>query len=136
MLHWYTFFCSIIRCVCFLLSSLLVSANFNQGWPKLAHFGVFFTTGDGGVAIGVYAPSKASYPDGTSVEIDTTYPFEDVIRIMVNSTKDLPLHLRVPAWAHNATIFINGPVGIPGRNGTMNVLHLKVKSSSFFHFFF
>ena len=33
------------------------TANFNQGWSKFAHM-VVFTSQDGGVAVGSYAPLK------------------------------------------------------------------------------
>jgi len=79
------------------------TANFNQGWPKFANM-IVFETGDGGAAIGVYAPTSATLPDGSIVDIDTSYPFDDQVSITVTAKKNMPLYLRIPAWADKATV--------------------------------
>jgi len=90
------------------------TANFNQGWPKLAG-NVIFESSDGGVAIGVFAPASAEFPAGTSVptgtrvEVNTRYPFGDTVEVVVDvpasdSTAEVPLHVRIPGWATHATM--------------------------------
>ena len=64
---------------------------------------LFYTTADGGIAIGAFAPAKASFNKITIV-MDTTYPFEDIVRISVTSATDLPLYLRIPGWASKALV--------------------------------
>ena len=49
------------------------TANFNQGWPKLAAFSLFFLTKEGVPAVGVFAPAAADLADGTHIEMDTSY---------------------------------------------------------------
>ena len=39
------------------------TANFNQGWPKLAA-SIFWTTADGGLAVGLLFPATARLPNG------------------------------------------------------------------------
>jgi hypothetical protein len=51
-----------------------------QGWPKWASM-VVYSTSDGGAAVGIYAPSVSTLPDGSTVDIDTSYPYEDEVRI-------------------------------------------------------
>ena len=63
-----------------------------------------FTTEDNGVAFGAYAPLHAKVSDDVSVEIMTDYPFDDKITISVSSKNKIPVYLRVPCWAEDATI--------------------------------
>eukprot|EP00041_Stephanoeca_diplocostata_P014288 m.258596 g.258596 ORF g.258596 m.258596 type:complete len:767 (-) comp19647_c0_seq1:385-2685(-) len=89
------------------------TANFNQGWPKWASM-VVYTTNDGGAAVGLYAPSVSTLPDGSTVEIDTSYPYEDEVRLTVDAKRPMPLYVRIPAWATHATLD-----GQSVANGTM-----------------
>jgi len=90
------------------------TANFNQGWPKFANMLIYSTT-DGGAAIGAYAPASAKLPTGDTVDIDTAYPYEDTVRIHVTAAKAMPLYVRIPGWASNATVN-----GAAAKNGTMH----------------
>eukprot|EP00036_Acanthoecidae_sp_10tr_P008718 CAMPEP_0182927302 /NCGR_PEP_ID=MMETSP0105_2-20130417/13716_1 /TAXON_ID=81532 ORGANISM="Acanthoeca-like sp., Strain 10tr" /NCGR_SAMPLE_ID=MMETSP0105_2 /ASSEMBLY_ACC=CAM_ASM_000205 /LENGTH=698 /DNA_ID=CAMNT_0025065247 /DNA_START=1 /DNA_END=2095 /DNA_ORIENTATION=+ len=91
------------------------TANFNQGWPKWASM-VVYATSDGGAAIGLYAPSISTLPDGSTVDIETNYPYEDEVQITVDAKAAMPLYVRVPGWAVGTTI--NGKSdGV--KNGTM-----------------
>jgi len=98
------------------------TANFNQGWPKLAMNVIFESPADGGVAVGVFAPASArfpqsaSVPNGTTVRVETDYPFGDVVVVVVVSPPEakletsrthFPLHVRIPAWARRSTLYIN-----------------------------
>lgn len=84
------------------------------GWPKLASMAVFSSPRDRGVAVGLYLPLTAQVKD-TTVKIATKYPFEDQATVTVTApSKGTPVYLRVPGWAHQATINGNSV-----RNGTM-----------------
>jgi DUF1680 family protein len=73
-------------------------------------------TPDGGLAAVAYAPCtvKTSLKDTLlEITVDTTYPFEETVRIRVSVEHPVrfPLYLRIPGWAKNATITIgNQPV--------------------------
>ncbi len=69
---------------------------------------VFFTTQDGGVAVGLFAPASAALPNGGTIVLDTAYPFDDVVTVTVTTTQAMPLYLRVPVWASSATLSVNG----------------------------
>merc|ERR1719272_2334695 len=89
------------------------TANFHQGWPKFANMLVYGTY-DNGAAVGLYAPATVELVDGSVVDIETEYPFEDVATITVTAKKDMPVYLRIPNWATQATVDGNAAA-----NGTM-----------------
>jgi uncharacterized protein len=74
-----------------------------------------FSTSDGGAAIGAYAPVKVDLPGASSVDVDTNYPYEDEVRVTVESPTGMNLYLRIPGWATNATVD-----GAPAQAGTMH----------------
>jgi len=93
------------------------TANFNQGWPKLAN-GLFYTVereGEEGIAVGVWAPASATTKYG-SIEVDTTYPFGDSANVTVRGAEGIKnIFLRIPAWSVGTTV--SGAPGTP-KNGT------------------
>eukprot|EP00927_Polykrikos_kofoidii_P008296 TRINITY_DN13439_c0_g1_i1.p1 TRINITY_DN13439_c0_g1~~TRINITY_DN13439_c0_g1_i1.p1 ORF type:complete len:876 (+),score=127.69 TRINITY_DN13439_c0_g1_i1:102-2630(+) len=89
------------------------TANYHQGWPKFANM-LVYATQDNGAAVALYAPARVNLPDGTVVDIDTAYPFEDAATVAVIASKDVPVYLRIPNWATAATVN-----GIAAANGTM-----------------
>jgi len=91
------------------------TANFHQGWPKFASM-VMYSTPDGGAAVVQYAPASAVIPgvSGTTVDVDTEYPFEDAATITVTTASAMPVYLRIPGWAVAATVN-----GAQAANGTM-----------------
>ncbi len=69
--------------------------------------------------MGGFAPLSASVGYGT-LTIDTTYPFDDTVTFIFNTTREAPLHIRIPIWAHSATLSYNGETLSPApQNGTM-----------------
>jgi hypothetical protein len=101
------------------------TANFHQGWPKFAASLWMAAPGDGLAAV-AYAPSRvtARVAGGVDVEVveQTEYPFRDKIDIVVNPSAPakFPLDLRIPAWAAEARIALNGKP-VPGvRAGTFH----------------
>lgn len=91
------------------------TANFNQGWPKFASMIIQVTPDDGGAVVALWAPASAVLPSGGTIDVDGEYPFDDVMTVTVNASKDaIPLQLRIPSWATAATVN-----GTKAANGTM-----------------
>ena len=61
-------------------------------------------TPDKGAAVTLLLPSTATLADGSTVKVDTTYPFEDTVKVTCTPKSSFPLYIRVPAWAKNATV--------------------------------
>jgi len=89
------------------------TANYHQGWPKLAAHAWMRVGDDGdatpGLAAVAYAPTEATATvAGTEVTVteETAYPFEDEVRLTVApaSPATFALHLRVPEWCEDATV--------------------------------
>jgi len=89
------------------------TANLHQGWPKFAA-SLWMATADDGLVAVAYAPSevKTVIQGGTPVTIveETDYPFRDEVRLTVTPARaaEFPLQLRIPGWADQASIAING----------------------------
>jgi hypothetical protein len=88
------------------------TANFSQGWPKFAA-SLFMKSVQGGVVAAAYSPCEAHVNlRGTSVHIveETEYPFRETIKMTVSPSVPLefPLLLRIPSWAENVEILVNG----------------------------
>jgi uncharacterized protein len=88
------------------------TANLHQGWPKFAA-SLWMASADGGLAVIAYAPSQVHTKiNGADVVVEETtgYPFRDRISLAVTTGAKVrfPLHLRVPAWANEASITVNG----------------------------
>jgi len=98
------------------------TANLNQGWPKLAA-SLFMLSKDNGLVAAVYAPCEVkTIVRGVDVHVveETEYPFRDTIRLTVNPAKPLafPLRLRIPSWATDATVAVNGQLQPPPNAGS------------------
>lgn len=89
------------------------TSNMHQSWPKYVQ-NLWYATADGGVAALLYAPSSVSLQvaDGINLRVkeETGYPFRDEVRFKLTPEKEarFPFHLRIPAWAEQAQISING----------------------------
>ncbi len=113
------------------------TANFGQGWPKFASH-LWMKSRDGGIAAIAYAPSsvKTEY-NGKSAEIilDTDYPFKDNLKFTVNTEQDncdLPIHLRIPAWAKKAKIVFADGSRVNPEPGTFHKLQRQWKNGESF----
>ena len=89
------------------------AANFHIGWPRLVDH-LWWSTRDGGLAALLFAPSEVTALVAgrrwvTIIE-DTHYPFDDEIRfeIRVDTPVRFPLQLRVPSWAGDFSLSLNG----------------------------
>lgn len=89
------------------------TANMHQALPKLAK-SLIMATPDGGVATIAYAPCRATLAVADNVQLTMTettdYPFDGKIslHLALSETAKFPVNLRIPAWADNATIRVNG----------------------------
>ncbi len=88
------------------------TANMHQGWPKFAS-SLWMKTLDGGLAAVAYAPCVVKTLINSSkvkAEVVTSYPFDEKITIRLNTEKPLhfPLKLRIPAWATDASVKVDG----------------------------
>jgi len=88
------------------------TSNLHQGWPKFAARLWMRTAGEGIAAV-AYAPSAARFTVGGTPVVaatETDYPFRETVKMTITAGKAVrfPLLLRVPAWAHGATVRIAG----------------------------
>ena len=92
------------------------TCNFHQGWPKFTQ-NLWYATPDGGLAALVYSPSAVTAKVRGGVEVtiteDTCYPMDDKINFNVALAEGVeevtfPLSLRIPSWAKDATLTVNG----------------------------
>lgn len=96
------------------------TANFHQGWPKL-NDSLWMGTKDGGLAALIYAPCAVKTVVGdvpVAVTVETDYPFRDTVKIAVAPSRPehFPLKLRVPGWARQMTVAVNGKSSPGARN--------------------
>ena len=88
------------------------TTNLHQGWPKLTH-NLWLASRDGGLAALVYGPSEVTARIGgreIRIREETGYPFEETIRFEIETSVPaaFPLHLRIPNWAKEPRILVNG----------------------------
>lgn len=86
--------------------------NFQMGWPKYVQ-NSWAATPDGGLALIAYGPTVVNaLRDGDQVEIaeDTSYPFEEQVRLHVSVSHPVkfPLVVRIPVWCRHAVVAVNG----------------------------
>ncbi|HFE51932.1 MAG TPA: hypothetical protein ENK07_00690, partial [Bacteroidetes bacterium] len=87
--------------------------NVSFGWPYLAEH-LWMATRDSGLAAVFYSTSTvtATAGSGKTVKIreETSYPFEETIRfsVITKEPTKFPLYLRVPGWAKDARVNVNG----------------------------
>lgn len=96
-------------------SSRCCQHNHTQGWPYFTEH-LILATPDNGVAAVMYGACSATVKvaNGGTVEIveETNYPFEETITFTINPSKTVrfPFYLRIPTWAANPSISINGEI--------------------------
>ncbi len=89
------------------------TSNMHQSWPKYIQ-NLWYATADGGVAALLYAPSQVAMQVSDGVELsireETGYPFREDVQftLSLSDPAAFSFHLRIPAWAAEARISING----------------------------
>jgi hypothetical protein len=110
------------------------TANGGQGWPRFVSKMVH-TTSDGGIALSLLGPvsatvdlSGANSGFSASLNVVTDYPFGDYldITLLSNSPTPINIYIRIPGWATQANVSINGSQAVRAENGTF----FKVTASS------
>ncbi len=94
------------------------TANFHQGWPKFVASlfmlsGAQDSTAGEGLVAAAYAPCEVhTVIGGVPVHVveETGYPFHGGVHFTVNpaSPASFPMQFRMPAWAADTTILVNG----------------------------
>ncbi len=99
--------------------------NMHQGWPKLAA-NLWMATANNGLATIAYAPNEVQTIVRNKVPVriveETEYPFREKINFTIDvaSAVQFPLQLRIPAWAQNAAVTVNGKTLTGIRAGTFH----------------
>ncbi len=89
------------------------TANMHQAWPKFVK-SLFMATPDGGLAAIAYGPCQVSTEVGEGVPVKitetTNYPFEGsiIFDVELEASCEFPFQVRIPEWASNVTLSING----------------------------
>ena len=94
-------------------------SNFHLAWPKFAQT-MWMGTQDGGLAAVAYGPCRVS-ANGFEIEEDGDYPFGGNVTLTVRGGAGRkPLALRIPAWAANAEVKVNGVAEAGVKPGTFH----------------
>lgn len=81
------------------------TANFHQGWPKLA-MSAFMYSGDA-VVNTVPVPARLE-GEGFTITLETGYPFVNRFKYEISSKRDFVFKIRIPSFAKN--IVLNGKI--------------------------
>jgi len=108
------------------------TANFHQGWPKFAA-SLWMASADNGLVAAAYSPCEVrTRVRDTVLHIseETEYPFRGTVRIKVDpaSAVEFPLRLRIPGWAEDAAISVNGQAQALPAAGTFAMIDRKWKA--------
>lgn len=89
--------------------------NIHMGWPYYVK-NMWAATRDGGLAVMAYGPNHVTTTVADNKEVTftevTNYPFEDEIGLTYSGENNItfPLELRIPGWANNPVVKVNGEV--------------------------
>jgi DUF1680 family protein len=89
------------------------TTNMHQSWPKFVQ-NLFYATPDGGLAALQYAPSSVSMKVADNVNLKITestgFPFKEKVdfSMQLSQSATFPFHLRIPPWANQAFVKVNG----------------------------
>lgn len=109
------------------------TANFHQGWPKLIA-SLWMATPDHGLAAVIYGPNQVKTQVAGNVPVTITettdYPFRSLVSFVVTPEKPVrfPLMLRIPEWATNAELQVNGKKQKVARAGEFATLNREWRS--------
>ena len=87
-------------------------SNYHMGWPKFVQT-MWMATRDNGLAITAYGPNSvtAKVADGKTAKFaqETDYPFKDTVNLSYGGDDaSFELKLRIPVWAVNPVVTVNG----------------------------
>ena len=101
------------------------TVNYIQGWPKWAAGLMGYRTSPdgsrGAVVVSFFGPAEADFPlsvgGGAHVVMNTDYPFEDVVRLMVDAPAGVDVDIRIPTWAGTAQVVLNDEAPVTPPSG-------------------
>ena len=94
-------------------------SNFHLAWPKFAQT-MWMGTPDGGLAAVAYGPCRVS-ANGFEIEEGGDYPFGGNVTLKVRGDAGRKtLALRIPAWAANVEVKVNGVTAAGVKPGTFH----------------
>ena len=94
-------------------SSRCCQHNHGMGWPYFTEH-LMMATNDGGLCAMLYSANETtvSLASGTNVKVieETNYPFEEQVKLIIRTDQSVkfPLYLRIPTWANNASVQVDG----------------------------
>ena len=77
------------------------TANFGQGWPKLALSSFMYA--DNEIISAVPIPSELKTKD-VNIVLETQYPFDYRFKYTIKADKDFTFRIRIPSWAENIIV--------------------------------
>ncbi len=92
------------------------TANFNQGWPKLALSA--FMHSESTIINSVMLPSVLS-DNGVTIRLETEYPFKNKMHYYIDTQRDFSFVIRVPSFAQN--------LKVNGENAEVKDLEFAIK---------
>ncbi|WP_433005669.1 beta-L-arabinofuranosidase domain-containing protein [Kribbella sp. CA-294648] len=103
------------------------TANLHQGWPKLVR-ALWMSGPDEALTAVAYGPCTVDADiagHAVRLDVDTSYPFDETIRITVSLDEphDFAVRLRIPAWCDSAALMVAGEqVAVaPGGDGYVTI---------------
>jgi DUF1680 family protein len=109
------------------------TTNMHQSWPKFVQ-NLFYATADGGVAAFQYAPSEVEILVGHGAKLKlsekTQFPFREEVNfeMELSESAHFPFHLRIPAWAKEFEILVNGEKQSPEIQNRIAIIDREWKS--------
>lgn len=94
-------------------SSRCCQHNHGMGWPYYAEH-LVMATADNGLATMLYAANTTTANVAGNIPVTltetTNYPFDEIVTLTLATGKavEFPLYLRIPAWAKNCSVAVNG----------------------------
>ncbi len=94
------------------------TANLHQGWPRLAASAVMRSLRDDGLVVTGLLPVRVRTEVAGSIvslQVQSEYPFDGRVRVVVSAAQPttFPLRLRVPGWARDVRLSVNGSLVEP-----------------------
>lgn len=77
------------------------TANFGQGWPKLALSSFMYA--DNEIISAIPIPSELKTKD-VNIVLETQYPFDYRFKYTIKADKDFTFRIRIPSWAENIIV--------------------------------
>lgn len=99
-------------------------SNYHFAWPKFVQ-NMWMKAPDGGLVAAAYGPNTVTAPVGpdqkpATLAVGGNYPFGDHVTVTVQTAPGgrFPLHLRIPSWAENPEVKVNGAVQTAVKTGS------------------